>query len=239
MSEPLTCAALAAAVVKQPAPIVFLDTAAILDVLRVPFRHDLQADIFDSALSATKDGSANPKRVWLITSANVVRELETRRQSVESELNGYISSMQQAVGRVLTVVRRTFPDRRFQWPNLMELGFSDRVVRVMDLLIGATSVFSGGTGCIKRASARIWAGAPPASRGSQQYKDCEIFEEFIEFVSTIRSEGFEPPVVFVTPNKNDYGRPPDGHPRIASDLARIRAHYAANLSWARASISSG
>ena len=73
MGEPLSCAALAAAVVKEPAPVVFLDTAAILDVLRVPFRHGLQTDIFDSALSVTTGASADPKRVWLITSANVVR----------------------------------------------------------------------------------------------------------------------------------------------------------------------
>jgi hypothetical protein len=156
MGEPLSCAALAAAVVKEPAPVVFLDTAAILDVLRVPFRHGLQTDIFDSALSVTTDASADPKRVWLITSANVVRELETRRQGVESELNGQISSIQQAVDRLLTVVRRTFPDRRFQWPNLIDLGFPRRVVRVMDLLIGSTFVFSGSADCIKRASARIW-----------------------------------------------------------------------------------
>jgi hypothetical protein len=104
MGEPLTCAALAAAVLEQPAPVIFLDTAAILDVLRVPFRHGLQTDIFDSALSVTVDASADPKKVWLITSANVVRELETRRQGVESELNGQISSTQQAVDRLCSRV---------------------------------------------------------------------------------------------------------------------------------------
>jgi hypothetical protein len=84
----------------------------------------------------------------------------------------------------------------------------------------------------------VWAAAPPASRAKQEFKDCEIFEEFLELASAIRRDGFEAPAVFVTPNSRDYGPPPDGHPRTASDLAALVAHYVANLSWARAVTSS-
>jgi hypothetical protein len=47
MELPLSCADLASAVLAQPCPLVFLDTAAILDILRVPFRHDWRLAVSD------------------------------------------------------------------------------------------------------------------------------------------------------------------------------------------------
>jgi len=48
---------LAASVCACPQPVIFLDTSAILDILRVPFRHELQVDIVDSAAALVEDWS--------------------------------------------------------------------------------------------------------------------------------------------------------------------------------------
>lgn len=233
MPEPVTCTDLIAAVVAHPVPVIFLDTAAILDVLRVPFRHELQADIIHSAVSAVSDAAVEPKLVWLVTTANVVREIEGRRESVTQELTAHIQSLRSSMHRVMSVARIVFPERRFSSPDLLEVRLEQRVLAVMDRLVESTVVFRGSTGCVARARDRVWAAAPPASRANQEFKDCEIFEEFLELTSALRGEGFELPAVFVTPNSRDYGTPPDGHPQIGSDLAATRAYYAANLSWAR------
>ncbi len=79
----------------------------------------------------------------------------------------------------------------------------------------------------------------PASQAKQEFKDREIFEEFLELLATLRSQGFDRTAVFVTPNGKDYGPPPNGHPKIASDLAAGNAQYAANVSWARDMMSRG
>src|ERR1017187_1544382 len=65
MPAPLPCGDLAAAVMAQPCPLLFLDTAAILDILRVPFRHELQVDIVDSAAAIVDKVLADPRRIWL------------------------------------------------------------------------------------------------------------------------------------------------------------------------------
>jgi hypothetical protein len=143
MPEPLTCADLAAAVVEQPVPVVFLDTAAILDVLRVPFRHELQADVVESAVSVANDALTDLRRVWLITTANVLQELENRREGVESELVAQMTALQRMVNLVLPIAKTTFPKRQIIWPNLLELGLTQRIVRIMDHLLDSIIVFTG------------------------------------------------------------------------------------------------
>jgi len=238
MPQPLTCADLVEAVVAQPAPLLFLDSAAILDVLRIPFRHELQADVLDSALEVVNEAAGEPRRIWLVTTANVVQEIEGHRESVRQELFAYIRSLNSSIKRALTIATSVFPERRFGWPDLAEIQLDQRMLQIMDRLIDATVIFQGTAECVTRARDRVSAATPPASRANQEFKDCEIFEEFLELLSAIRRAGFNPPAVFVTPNSRDYGPPPGGHPMIASDLAAQRAQYAANLSWARALIRS-
>ena len=67
------------AMLAQPSPALFLDTASILDILRVPFRKELQVDIIESAASFVDDALADPRRVWLVTSDNVIQELGRHR----------------------------------------------------------------------------------------------------------------------------------------------------------------
>ena len=49
------------------------------------------------------------------------------------------------------------------------------------------------------------------------------------------------PLVFVTPNKVDYGKPPDGADDAAADLETVAGFYRSNrsnINWAMASIRS-
>ena len=127
MAEPLGCADLTAAVVAQPAPVVFLDTAAILDVLRVPFRHELQADIIDSAAAVVNDARADQKRIWLVATGNVIQELGDRRQFVEDELGAYVRSLALSMSRALTVARTVFPEQKISSLDLLGLRIDQRV----------------------------------------------------------------------------------------------------------------
>jgi hypothetical protein len=126
-----------------------------------------------------------------------------------------------------------FPDRRIANVEWLDVSLNERIVGVMDRLVTSMSVYRGTTQCVGRARERLWAGRPPASRAKQQFKDCEIFEEFIELMMILRAKGFDQRAVFVTPNSQDYGPPPDGFEQIGSDLKAVQALYAANIAWAR------
>jgi hypothetical protein len=207
MPPSLPCADLAAAMVAQPCALLFLDTAAILDILRVPFRHELQVDIIDSAAIIVDEALAEPRRVWLVASANVIQEFEGRRAQVVDELNARIRDLSLSIARVSSVAKIAFPERRFNPLNLLELKLEQRVQGIMDRLVNSMVIFRGTPMCVGRARDRLWAGRPPASKARQEFEDCEIFEEFLELLSAIRHMGFEPPAIFITPNKGDYGPP--------------------------------
>jgi hypothetical protein len=234
MALPLSLADLAAAVVAQPCPLLFLDTAAILDILRVPFRHELQVDIVDSAATIVDEALADPRRVWLVTSANVIQEFEGRRTYVADELNARIRDLHLAIARVSSIARIAFPERRIGSLDLRELKLEERIQGIMNRFVDSMVMFRGTPTCVGKARDRLWAGLAPASKAKQEFKDCEIFEEFLELLSESRNLGFESPAIFITPNKEDYGPAPDGHPQIATELSALGAWYVSNLSWARA-----
>jgi hypothetical protein len=232
----VSSADLAAAVVKEQLPLIFLDTAAILDILRVPYRRNVQFDIIESAAVIIGDSFADPRRLWAVTTANVFQEFQEHREAEQRELESRISDLNLTMARLSRVAGLVFPERRISHVDWLGLSLHDRVCGIMDRLIASLIVFRGTAECIGKARDRVWAGLPPATKSKQEYKDCEIFEEFLEVVSTLRSRGFDKTAVFVTPNKRDYGDPPRGHDQIASDLEAARAIYAANISWALASV---
>jgi hypothetical protein len=232
--QPVECADLAAAVIARPCPLLFLDTAAILDILRVPFRHELQVKILDSAVTTVDDALADPKLVWAVTTANVIQEFEANRESIKKELGAHISKLNQSVARVSSVAKILFPERRIGSLEWQELKLEERLLSIMDRLVDSLVLFRGTMACVSNARNRLWAGLHPASKAKYEFKDCEIFEEFLELVGLLRGQGFAETAVFVTSNGNDYGRPPNGHPQKALDLAACEARYAADLSWARA-----
>ena len=158
---------------------------------------------------------------------------------MQQELEARISNLNQTISRLSRVARIVFPERRinlFEWLEPTHPTLEPRVLEIMDRLIESMIVFRGTTECFGKARDRLWAGLPPASKSKQEFKDCEIFEEFLELVGALRKQGFSKPIVFVTPNKGDYGPPPLGHEKIASDLQMTGAIYTANIAWAYAEV---
>jgi hypothetical protein len=89
---------------------------------------------------------------------------------------------------------------------------------------------------VSRARDRLWAGLPPASRSKQEFKDCEIFEEFVELATALRHSSFNRSIVFITPNSKEFERlwRSSARPRTDSvDLLANRCLYVGNAAWAR------
>ncbi len=237
---PLSSGQLVASVLACPRPLLFLDTAAILDVIRVPLRHELQPDIVTAAATIVRDARSGPRQVWAVSTANVLQEFGAARTRAAAELMAHMKSLNHALSRLSAVATLLFPEHFAGSPAGEEAAVQDRLsdlvenrlLKVMDELADSLVIFEGTPDCVFRARNRVFGALPPASKSGQQYKDCEIFEEFLELLTALRRRGFNQPAVFITPNSKDYGPPPDGHPRIASDLAPCTGTYAAHLSWA-------
>jgi hypothetical protein len=237
MHTPMTSALdVVGAVCASPCPVIFLDTAAILDVLRVPFRHELQVDILDAAAALIDDSAAAPRRVWAISTWNVMQELQANRQAVLQELRTSISNLRKSTNRLSRVASLVLPERQLPPVDWSDDELGDRVLRIMDRMADSLTLFRGSVECVGRARDRLWAGLPPASESRREYKDCEIFEEFLELAHALRASRFGNRIVFVTSNTKDYGKPPAGHAQIGSDVIAAGALFVGNVAWARSII---
>lgn len=223
---------LAKAIMALPCPVIFLDTAALLDLLRAPYRSDVDEAVLASCVDLVEDLTTNPRKVWVVITDAVVHEVQDNLERVSNELKNNIRSLR----RMLTTARTLFPERDITVHDWLEAHLFDRVLGVMSRLQSSSMVFSGGDACMANANRRLFAGRAPSARSKQQYKDCLIFEEFLELARHLRSAGFLGSLVFVTPNKVDYGRPPVGADDIADDLQQVSGLYCSNITWAMASI---
>jgi hypothetical protein len=132
--------------------------------------------------------------VWLVTSANVMQEFDARRSYVADELSARIRDLSLSTARISSVAKIAFPERRLGSLNLPELKLEKRMQGIMDRLVDSMVIFRGTSMCIGKARDRLWAGLPPASKARQEFKDCEIFEEFLELLAAIhQEEGHSPP----------------------------------------------
>lgn len=231
---PLRCDDLAAVIVADPCPLLFLDTAAVLDVLRVAYRFELQSDLVASAGELIEGTLRQERRVWLVTTSNVIREYSENRDSVAGELESRLRELSLSLSRIAEIGKLVMPECSFNPTQFHEAKFAQGIVTVAEGLLRVAAVFEGDDVCIRRARDRVIERRPPASKAKQEFKDCEIFEEFLQLMTCLRSAGFEPPRIFVSPNERDYGPPPTGYPQIATELAAVGAVYVRNLSWARA-----
>ena len=189
MSPPMTSSLdLAASVCALPRPLMFLDTAAILDIMRVPFRHELQVDIVDSAAALVDDLAATPKRMWVVSTSNVLQEFQANREAVLQELGTRISNVTQSILRLSRVASLVVPEKRIGPLDWLDATLGSRVVGVMDRLVASVTLFRVTAECVGRARDRLWAGLPPASKSKQEFKNCEIFEEFLELARSPRQQ---------------------------------------------------
>ncbi len=181
--------------------------------------------------TVTKFCDSTPRRVWLVTSALVISEFRNNVTSVTNELKGAIEKQARTITRVADVSRAIFPEQRVEATNWEAMGVDQRVTELVNGLVDRLVVFDGSPESQLRAGARVRSAEPPSGRGKdQQYKDCEIFEAFLELVSAARSQGFTSRAILVTADKG-YGKPP-GHKRIKEDLSAVSAEYVTHLAWA-------
>ncbi len=226
----LECEEFVEAIGESPCPLIFLDTCAILDIPRVVCRENTQVDLVRSAAELRSLAMATPRRVWLAATEGVVREFEANRSAVGEEIAAYVATLRKSIRRVSLSVEAAFPEHAagdLHWPSSTEI--SDRFLSVADQLLESVTVFQGSRECRDKASRRVWEKLPPV-----EYKDCQIFEEFLELATMVRDAGFAHPALFVTSNTRDYGKPPTGKEQIVADLAPVSAQYAGNISWAMA-----
>ena len=222
------------AITAKPAPVLFLDTCTILDVLRAPCRESIAVEEISAAMALIKLSGQTTPGVWLVTNETVHGEWNANLDTVKTELERESKKIERLRSRLVDAVDIVYGRTHEVGHRIEHLKLSEHLENLSRQLLSVSHKVKIADSHSLNAMNRVRKYMAPAGRGKQEAKDCEIFEAFLDVSRTLRTRGFAESICFVTANSDDYGKPTEPKSPLETDLLAINAQYVGSLSWALA-----
>lgn len=215
----------------ESAPVLCLDTCAILDVVRDPLREDVRLGNHAAAMSLLRaaEAEAVPQiRIAELVRSEFAENVETVQEEAEaslSRLRDQIRSMDELAGL-------------YDSPGRLSPGHWDGHVQrcraVADRWLEVGRTVSQSPEILGRAVGRVFQARAPSRRGRDSTKDCVILETYLEHVRAVRVSNQSAAVVFLSSNTQDFADPRGGVAReIAEEFDEVGLQYAPNMAVAK------
>lgn len=243
MTEPISIAEAGHRVLAQPAPILFLDTCALLDVLRVASdRKDTpHRRIIPAAEEALAKTSTDPRQIWLLGAERFDVEWGDNVRGVLDNVTAHISRVDRSLAKLHAAARvvssiqaevrggdlsfvtavRAPQVGPFELPKRLN-EICERFLRMLIRLLPDAEI-------LRAAELRSIRGLKPAAIGKREHADCLIIETCLALCKALRSHGFQERCVFVSSNKADFygeGTPLRPHEDLAAECSALDLHFA-------------
>ncbi len=216
------------------APILFFDTCIFLDILRLPYRDNISKDAILSALNLIKMSENDPCKVLLLTNETVYAEWNDNIANVKQELEKEVKKFENTREKLViaaNVLLEIKPDYGQKMTSLNLHGHLEDLSR--NLLTHCLIVEQEHSHFVMGGQRSI-TNLAPAKKGKPEFKDCVIFEAFLDVSKQARKLGYSREIYFVTSNSNDYGKA--NASLIFEELNKINATLIDNLPWALAAV---
>jgi hypothetical protein len=215
----------------EPAPVIFLDTCSLLDVLRTAIRTRIEN--VPAARTFASLAAATPRTVWPILIQQVREEWNRNIPTVRNEVSRHIVKTDAAIGRIHDVLENLPPATRPNHIPLAGFNIEASLEQLSISLMNASASIEQDDVCFQKAMQRIMARLAPAERGGS-VADCVILEHCLEIAAQLTANGFAHPLVLVTSNKDDYGTPGQMPPTLQAEFDMVNLQLSADLEHARA-----
>lgn len=211
----------------SPAPVAFLDSCTLLDIVRAPLRNKATeirvARLFLNAVRKT------PNTIHLLIGSPTPTEWNDHIAKTEAECQDAIeccNAVAAACGHMGMAALAPLPTGTGTLPTLLRQLSAD--------LLAACVTMDHQAAAMSRAVNRIIAPRLPARKKGTGAKDSVIIEHAIELTSQLRTAGFMRPCVFVSSNTSDFAAPSSTavHPDLATEFAAVQLDYAISLEHA-------
>lgn len=239
----------AAAICSEPVPILFLDTCALLDILRVAStQYKIPDRIVPAARQILLRVNSTPRTLWLVGAEMVNVEWNDNRENVLNQISNHIEQVDHALMKLHAAVRAipsiaavaTRGDMRafasaFYAPQLKLLDLPRKLIDICEQLVSSTVFLAADEHVLKAANLRSMAGLKPASIGKRERPDCQIIESYFALCSRLRAAGFAKTCAFVSSNRTDFfgeGAPLRPHEDIARECSAAELQLALEFSHA-------
>jgi hypothetical protein len=217
----------------SPAPMLFPDTCALVDLIRVPFRMKSAARarrMLEAATRLAAQSQTSAPDLWVIVPPLVHDEWIEHRQNTVEELRDHwakLNTMIEVAHAAAATVGIALPDM---------VTFSNRdiehaLAQSADGFFNNALFLADDSACEHRAYGRAISNEAPARKG--ELKDCVIIEHAIGLCSQLRAVGFSEKCVFITSNKRDFCEPRSTAPKapLASQLSSVGLSLTTNWEW--------
>jgi hypothetical protein len=225
--------------VASPAPVLFPDTCAFVDMIRVPFRSKSAAmtrRMLEAATHLLTRSQTLAPDLWVIIPPFVCDEWTKHSRRTGEELQRYWFKLDTKI----EIAHAAADAIGIVLPSAVT--YSNRGIERV-LIQSASSFFKNAlfltedSVCKERAYRRTIKNEPPARKGGG-LKDCVIIEHALELCSQLRAIGFSEKCVFLTSNTRDFCEPKSTAPKapLASQLNSVDLSLTTNWEWTRAEL---
>jgi len=208
-----------------PAPVLFLDTCILLDVVRAPLRS--KPDEVRFAQLFLSSVQKNPKTIHLLVPSPVQPEWDTHIPERVNECTTAVNACNAVAaicGHSALPVVAPLPAGVLTMPALLRQ-------LCTDLLAACVTIDNDGD-ALARAVDRIIAYRHPVRQPhSKGAKDSVILEHAVETTAQLRNAGFTELCIFVSSNTGDYANPGSTnlHAQLAASFNPVSLRYAVSL----------
>jgi len=222
-------------ILAAPAPVLFPDTCALLDLMRDPTREGFfSPDQIEAALRLLLRVEGRPGTLWLPIAHQVMIERGDDQAGVKGEAETNIRKFEDRVERVQGLLAAYGLETKAITPTLVASNYPDTASSIVDRYFLAGLHVRNPHGIEAKAYARIAANLAPSKRG-QQAKDCIVIETYMRLAAQLRAGNFQGKIVFLTTNKNDYSQPMSRgtvHSELAAEFNAVKMTYAVDFRMA-------
>jgi hypothetical protein len=219
------------ALIKQtPAPILFIDTCSLLDIIRVPSHPNVKLSHLEGAKEAVKKAKSNS--IYLVITETVEMEYKDNLSKTCVELERYTTKFAATGEKIVNSIECVELSYNFYISGIEEIRLAAELEKIANNVIDSSLILEENQECIHSAHERTKHYQAPAQRGKSESKDCVIIEHFLELSKRLREEGLTNPLIFITNNSSDYGKAPNPKPPLNLEFGNLDIAYCNNLKWA-------
>lgn len=235
MPRDLSISDAAGAICAAPAPVLLMDTCAVVDVIRSPVRHSI-ANI-EAALKLAEHARATPKRLYPIIAHVIQDEWSEHSKNEQENLKTEIAKHDRSAMLFRRACETAGITDSPMPVEFQKLDLPSRLFRIAEALIAESIVLTQDDECGKNAYHRNIRGVPPSRKGAG-LKDCDIVEHYAGLCRQLVSGGFGEKVVLVSSNTNDFCEDKRNalHPVIETEFSSVDFQFSTNLAWARSAL---
>ncbi|RKZ93071.1 MAG: hypothetical protein DRR19_02345 [Candidatus Parabeggiatoa sp. nov. 1] len=166
----------------QPAPILFLDTCAFLDIMRVPFRDEISFNIIAAAHEILSKAEASKPALCIVIIELIEEEWLENTDRVLTELENHIKKLDYNLIRFGKTLDKVGTLSQFSYTDLTTYDLAQKLYSLSQRLLKTSVVIKNDDNCKINAIDRALKYQAPAAYGKTELKDCLKITLFLKNV---------------------------------------------------------